>query len=139
MENCIFCQIVAGTIPAAKVYEDEQVVAFLDITQVTPGHTLIIPKQHVRNLLDMPDTTASTLFANVPKIARALTKATGAQGINLVNNNEEAAGQTVFHAHLHLLPRLGHQDGLTIDFTTNEPNFPALAELAQTISQEVSQ
>lgn len=137
MSDCIFCKIIAGDIPASKVYEDENVVAFLDITQVTHGHTLVIPKTHVRNLLDMPQEVAEKLFACVPQIAQGLKKATGASGINLVNNNEEVAGQTVFHAHLHLLPRYSAEDGLKIDFVTNEPDFVALSALAENISQEV--
>src|SRR5690625_2018567 len=101
-EDCIFCQIIEGKIPAAKMYEDEDVFAFLDISQVTKGHTLIIPKQHVRNLYDTSSETAQKLFAPVPKIANAIQKAYGAIGMNLVNNNEAAAGQTAFHLHLHL-------------------------------------
>ncbi|MFC3927456.1 HIT family protein [Streptococcus caprae] len=137
MENCIFCKIVAGEIPSSKVYEDEDVLAFLDISQATPGHTLVIPKEHVRNVLDMSADTAQSLFARVPKIARGLQKATGADGMNIINNNEEAAGQTVFHAHIHLLPRYADGDELDIRFTAHEPDFPALAALAQSISQEV--
>ena len=137
MSDCIFCQIVAGQIPASKVYEDDQVLAFLDITQVTEGHTLIIPKNHCRNLLDMPEETASHLFSLVPKLGRALQKATGATGLNLLNNSEEVAGQTVFHAHIHLLPRFGQEDGLNITFKTNEPDFARLGTIAEQIAKEV--
>lgn len=137
MTDCIFCQIVSGAIPSSKVYEDEQVLAFLDITQVTPGHTLIIPKQHCKNLLDMSAETARQVFGVVPKLAQALAKATGADGINLINNSEEAAGQTVFHAHIHLLPRFAAGDGLDIRFVQNEPDFGKMAELANRIQQEV--
>ena len=98
MDNCIFCQIVANAIPSAKVYEDDQVLAFLDITQTTNGHTLLIPKAHVRNVLEMDADVAQDLFARLPKVARAVQKATGADGMNIINNNEEVAGQTVFHA-----------------------------------------
>lgn len=138
MSDCIFCQIIAGDIPASKVYEDDQILAFLDITQVTPGHTLVIPKEHCRNLLDMPEKTASQLFAKVPTIARALTKITGASAINLINNSGEEAGQTVFHAHIHLLPRTcDDQDGLKIQFATKEPIFEHLASLANSIREVV--
>lgn len=136
MTDCIFCKIVAGDIPASKVYEDEQVLAFLDITQVTPGHTLVIPKAHVRNVLDMDHETAAQLFARVPKIARQLKDKLGASGLNIVNNNEPLAGQTVFHAHIHLLPRVSEDDGLDIRFETHEPDFAKLAELAQTLYLE---
>lgn len=131
MSDCIFCNIIAGEIPASKVYENEHVLAFLDITQVTKGHTLVVPKQHHRNVLDMDEQTAAKLFSVVPTIARHLEEKLGAKGMNIVNNNEEVAGQTVFHTHIHLLPRFDQNDGLDIRFTTNEPDFPALSQLAK--------
>ncbi|NQJ22325.1 HIT family protein [Streptococcus suis] len=131
MSDCIFCKIVAGEIPASKVYENDHVLAFLDITQVTKGHTLVIPKKHFRNVLDMDAETAGQVFAAVPAIARQLTEKLGASGLNIVNNNEEAAGQTVFHTHIHLLPRFDQNDGLDIQFKVNEPDFPSLTNLAQ--------
>lgn len=137
MKNCIFCSIIQGDIPSSKVYEDEQVLAFLDISQTTPGHTLVIPKKHVRNMLDMDAETASQTFARIPKIARAVQKAMGAPAMNIINNNESLAGQTVFHAHIHLVPRYNEGDGISIQYTTHEPDFSALAKLAEQISQEV--
>ena len=95
MSDCIFCKIIAGEIPASKVYEDDQVLAFLDISQVTPGHTLVVPKEHHRNLLEMDATSASQLFAQVPKIAQKVMTATKAAGMNIIANCEEVAGQTV--------------------------------------------
>ena len=133
MSECIFCQIVSGQIPSSKVYEDEEVLAFLDITQVTKGHTLVIPKKHYRNMLEMDAEAASSLFARVPKIAKQLQDKLGASGVNIINNNEEAAGQTVFHTHVHLLPRFDATDGLRLTFETHEPDFAALAQLAQEI------
>ncbi|OWE74161.1 histidine triad protein [Escherichia coli] len=138
MENCIFCSIIQGDIPSSKVYEDEQVLAFLDISQTTKGHTLVIPKQHVRNLLKMTAETASHLFARIPKITRAIQSATGATAMNIINNNEALAGQTVFHAHVHLVPRYNEEDGISIQYTTHEPDFPVLEKLARQINQEVS-
>ncbi|HFN2686605.1 TPA: HIT family protein [Streptococcus pyogenes] len=138
MENCIFCSIIQGNIPSSKVYEDEQVLAFLDISQTTKGHTLVIPKQHVRNLLEMTAETASHLFARIPKIARAIQSATGVTAMNIINNNEALAGQTVFHAHVHLVPRYNEEDGISIQYTTHEPDFPVLEKLARQINQEVS-
>lgn len=137
MDNCIFCRIVSGEIPSSKVYEDDEVLAFLDISQATKGHTLVIPKQHVRNVLEMDEDAASTVFSRVPKIARALKKATGASGMNIIANNEEIAGQTVFHAHIHLVPRYGDNDGLAISYTEHEPDFEVLAKLAETIQKEM--
>ena len=96
MSDCIFCKIIAGEIPASKVYEDEQVLAFLDISQVTPGHTK-------------------------------------AAGMNIIANCEEVAGQTVFHTHVHLVPRYGAEDDLKIDFIAHEPDFDKLAQVAETI------
>ena len=135
MADCIFCKIIAGEIPSSKVYEDDRVVAFLDISQVTPGHTLVVPKQHFRNLLEMDAGSVSQLFARVPDIARKVMKATGAKGMNILNNNEEIAGQTVFHTHVHLAPRYDETDGLQISFEAHEPDFPALAHLAEKIAQ----
>ena len=135
MADCIFCKIIAGEIPSSKVYEDDRVVAFLDISQVTSGHTLVVPKQHFRNLLEMDADSTSQLFARVPDIARKVMKATGAKGMNILNNNEEIAGQTVFHTHVHLAPRYDETDGLQISFEAHEPDFPALARLAEKIAQ----
>lgn len=137
MDNCIFCKIIAGDIPSSKVYEDDQVMAFLDLSQTTKGHTLLIPKKHVRNVLEMDENTAQELFARLPKLARALQKATGAIGMNIINNNEEIAGQSVFHAHVHLVPRYNENDGIKIEYTTHEPDFDALGKLAAQIADEV--
>lgn len=137
MENCIFCKIVSGDIPSNKIYEDDDVLAFLDISQATNGHTLIIPKKHVRNVFEMEETTAKLIFAKVPKLACAIKKATKAQGLNIINNNEEIAGQTVFHAHIHLLPRYQEGDEFDFQFVQHEPDFAKLAELAKTIQKEV--
>ena len=125
MDNCIFCKIISGEIPSSKVYEDDKVLAFLDISQATKGHTLVIPKEHVRNILEMSAETAETIFSRVPKIARAVQKATGAIGMNILNNNEEVAGQTVFHAHIHLVPRYVQTMVSTWDLTnTNQTSLP---------------
>lgn len=101
---CVFCKIVANEIPAYRVYEDDEVLAFLDITQGTKGHTLLVPKKHVANLYEMDEDIAKTLFAKVPMLARALKDAFNPIGLNLVNNNDQPL-QSVFHAHLHLIPR----------------------------------
>ena len=137
MTDCIFCKIIAGDIPAAKVYEDEAVLAFLDISQVTPGHTLVVPKQHFRNLLEMDGSSSSQLFERVPQIARKVMKATGAAGMNIINNNEETAGQTVFHAHVHLVPRFADSDEFDIRFVQHEPDFTRLGQLAEDIQKEI--
>lgn len=135
MTDCIFCKIIAGEISASKVYEDEHVLAFLDISQVTPGHTLVVPKKHFRNMLEMDGAAVGQLFACIPNIARKIMTATAAKGMNIINNNEEIAGQTVFHTHVHLAPRYSDADELKITFAAHEPDFSALAELAEKIAQ----
>lgn len=139
MDDCIFCKIISGEIPSAQVYEDDQVLAFLDITQTTPGHTLLIPKKHVRNVLEMDQTLASETFSKLPLVARAVQKATNALGMNIINNNEEIAGQTVFHAHIHLVPRFSDNDGIAIKYTTHEPDFAHLGRLSENIKKEIAQ
>ncbi|WP_100406546.1 HIT family protein [Bacillus solitudinis] len=109
--SCIFCKIIDGEIPSSKVYEDEHVIAFLDITQVTKGHTLVIPKEHKADLFELSPTIAGHIFSALPKIANGLKAAYKPIGLNLVNNNGEAAGQSVFHFHAHLIPRYGKGDG----------------------------
>jgi len=115
------------------VDEDEQVLAFLDISQVTPGHTLVVPKEHHRNLLEMDAASASQLFAKVPLVSQKVMTATKAKGMNIIANCEEVAGQTVFHTHVHLVPRYGAEDDLKIDFVAHEPDFDKLAQVAETI------
>ena len=137
MTDCIFCKIVAGEIPSSKIYEDDQILAFLDITQVTPGHTLVIPKKHVRNIPDMDGQEAGLLFSRIPKIARHLTDKLGAQGLNVLSNSEAAAGQTVFHTHIHLLPRFEEGDGLKISFELQDPDVDKLTQLAEQLYLEV--
>lgn len=140
MEDCIFCKIIAGEIPSTTVYEDEVVKAFLDITQVTPGHTLVIPKKHVPDLFAYDEELASQVFARIPKIARAI-KAANPEvvGLNLVNNNGQAAYQSVFHSHFHLIPRFGAEDGFTMKFTDNSANYTPtdLALIAKSIETKV--
>lgn len=134
VSDCIFCKIVAGEIPASKVYEDDYFLAFLDISQVTPGHTLVIPKKHARNLLEMtPDETAA-LFNIVSRVTKKVESATQPQGMNIISNMEEIAGQSVFHTHVHILPRYSQEDDLKIDFIAHEPDFAHLAQLAKEIS-----
>jgi histidine triad (HIT) family protein len=103
--DCLFCQIVQGAVPAEKVYEDEHTLAFLDIKPVNPGHTLVIPKQHYENLLTMPETEAEHLFVSVKRVAEAIQAATTAAAFNIGMNNGAAAGQIIFHAHVHIMPR----------------------------------
>lgn len=102
----VFDMIVAGDIPAYKIYEDDDVLAFLDLSQATPGHTLVIPKQHVTDIFAYDEALASRVLSKLPQIARAI-KASDERivGLNILSNNGEAAGQSVFHSHFHLIPR----------------------------------
>lgn len=109
--TCIFCKIVSEELPAAVVYENESVVAFLDINPLADGHLLVIPREHYALITDMPADTSTQLFAPVPMLGRALVAVTGAQGFNVLVNQGEMAGQVVPHVHCHLIPR-GPGDGL---------------------------
>lgn len=103
--DCLFCRIVAGTIPSTKLYEDEQVICFLDIRPNNPGHTLIVPKQHSRNIFDMAEEDVRAVFAVAKKLAGAVQRGVEADGINITMNNEPAAGQIIYHSHVHVIPR----------------------------------
>ena len=105
MKDCLFCKIVAGEIPATKVYEDKNTLAFLDINPVNPGHTLIIPKKHSRNIFDIEKEDLVNVTNNIQKIAKAIKKGLNPDGINIISNNEPAAGQVIFHTHTHIVPR----------------------------------
>ncbi|WCK56007.1 HIT family protein [Aneurinibacillus sp. Ricciae_BoGa-3] len=121
--NCIFCKIIEGQIPSAKVYEDEHVLAFLDISQVTKGHTLVIPKNHHKDLFELPAETAAHLYSVVPKIARAIQTVFQPTALNTLNNNGRAAGQTVFHFHMHLIPRYGVEDGFGLIWEVHDSEY----------------
>ena len=116
MTDCIFCKIVKGEIPAAKVYEGSKFIAFLDISPANKGHALIIPKKHYENLEEMPDEDGKEFGELQIKIAKAVMKATNAEGFNLLLNNGKAAGQEVMHAHMHLQPRF-RNDGFHYKWT----------------------
>lgn len=139
MSDCIFCKIIDGDIPAAKVYEDEHVLAFLDISQVTKGHTLVIPKVHKENTYELTPEIAENLFKVVPKIANSIKEKFEPIGLNLLNNNGEAAGQSVFHYHLHILPRYGKGDGFGAVWKSNESDYTPqdLQEIASQIKEGV--
>ena len=103
--DCLFCKMVAGLIPVAKIYEDNVVLAFLDIGPVSDGHTLVIPKQHIKKLDDCPPELLGEVASRLGKIAKAVTGAMDSQGYNILCNNGRAAGQIVEHLHFHIVPR----------------------------------
>ncbi|MBN2504531.1 MAG: HIT family protein [Bacilli bacterium] len=115
--DCIFCRIVSGEIPSYKIYEDENLIAILDISQSTKGHTLIIAKEHVRNLYELDSKTAAKIFQIVPLLANAIKKAFDPIGMNLLVNVEKPL-QSVFHFHIHLIPRY-ENDGVNMEFANN--------------------
>lgn len=124
MTDCIFCKIVANEIPSFTIYEDENIKAFLDISQTTPGHTLVIPKKHVTNIFEYDQALASDVFAKIPMIASAI-KASNPdiQGMNIINNNGAIAYQSVFHSHFHLIPRYTIKDTFKISFKDNSKKY----------------
>lgn len=111
MQGCVFCDIVKGQIPATKVYEDETVLAFLDIGPLSKGHTLVIPKQHFEKLHECPPELLGQISSCFGKIAQAITVGMGSEGYNLLCNNGRAAGQLVKHLHFHIVPR-NSEDGI---------------------------
>ena len=124
MSDCVFCMIRDNEIPSRKIYEDENVFAILDNSQVTPGHTLLIPKKHVHNIFDYDEELASKVFAAVPKVSRALRDFNpDVKGLNILVNNEEVASQTVFHSHIHLLPRYTEEDDFGLEWAHNEDKY----------------
>ncbi len=102
---CIFCKIVNGEIPSNKVYEDDNFLAFYDISGMTKGHTLVIPKKHFDNIFELDDETAAKLFVLVKDLSKKFKEDPEVLGVNIVNNNGEVAGQTVKHIHIHIIPR----------------------------------
>lgn len=124
MDDCIFCKIIKGEIPSAKIYEDDWVYAFLDLSQVTPGHTLLIPKDHRKDIFEFDSDLAGQVFSRVPKLAKAIQKAfPGVQGMNIIQNNGLIAYQSVFHSHIHLIPRYKSDEGFSMTFTNNSSQY----------------
>jgi len=109
-ENCIFCKIANGDIPSTTIYEDADFRVILDIEPASKGHALILPKEHYANLYELPEELASKVMLVAKKVVTMMTEITGCDGYNVLQNNGEAAGQTVFHYHMHLIPRYKEDD-----------------------------
>jgi histidine triad (HIT) family protein len=109
--SCLFCKIIAKELPSHIIYEDTHILAFLDTNPVNPGHTLVLPKNHSSNILEIDDRELGFLALSIKKISLSVKKATEANGINIHINNESSAGQKVFHTHIHVIPRF-ENDGL---------------------------
>jgi histidine triad (HIT) family protein len=131
--DCIFCKIVAGEIPCAKVYETDSILAFLDIAPVSAGHTLVLPKAHRATLMDLPGELGGDVMSALSIVGKAVMEATGADGLNLIQNNYEAAGQLVHHVHFHLIPRHS-DDNLKLWPQTSYDNQEEMVGLAETIA-----
>lgn len=138
MGDCLFCKIIEGTIPSVKVYEDEHCFAFMDIMPLSKGHVLLVPKTHVADIFEMTEDIAKNLYAAAPKVANAIKSAFNPIGLNTVNNNGTAAGQTVFHYHLHFIPRYDETDGLKVQWETKQYTSEALNEVAEAIKKELN-
>lgn len=121
--DTLFTKIIKGELPSKKIYEDKDVVAILDLHPVHPGHTLVIPKHPYKNLYEIPETTLGSLMTVVQHVAQKIKQELGADGINIMMNNEPAAGQIIMHAHIHVIPRYTN-DGLkhweSISYKENE-------------------
>lgn len=131
MSNCIFCKIANKEIPSKIVYEDDVCMAILDMTQVTNGHTLVIPKGHYSNYLEVDDEVLVHMSTVTKSLANKLKLAFHATGVNILSNAGESAGQTVMHFHIHIIPRFDENDGLVINFKQREDDIDLDAILAK--------
>src|SRR5699024_12022988 len=131
--------IFGGELTLEKVYEDDYFYAFIDISQVTEGHTLVIPKKHTPNIYETDENTAKEVCGRVPKVDNAIKQAFNPVGLNILNNNDILAGQSVFHLHLHLIPRYNENDGFNFDWEMKRDDYSQeeLNDLAKKIKQEI--
>ena len=133
MADTIFKKIIDGQIPCHKIYEDAQVLAFLDVQPLSTGHTLVIPKEAVETLDQLSDDSAAAIGRVLPRICRAVMKATGAKAYNVLQNNGRDAHQAVFHVHFHIIPKPNSVEGLGIHWPTKALDKTAAEELATRI------
>ena len=133
--NCIFCKIANGEIPSTTLYEDDDFRVILDMGPAARGHALLLPKEHYANLFELDDELAAKALVTAKKVASRLKDALGADGFNLVQNNGEAAGQTVFHFHMHLIPRY-KDDGAGISWTPGSATPEEMAEVKRLVDEK---
>ncbi len=132
--NCIFCKIAAGEIPSKTIYEDDRFRVIMDLGAASEGHALILPKDHYANLMELDEETASSVLPLAGKISRAMMKSLDCDGLNLVQNNGEEAGQTVMHFHLHMIPRYKGGNEV-IEWKPGSPSAEELEETAAKIRE----
>ena len=137
MSDCVFCRIVAGQIPSIRVYEDELALAFMDIGQVNPGHVLVAVKPHAENLYALDDRQAAAVARAAARVARAIRDAFAPQGLSVYQANGQAAGQTVFHYHVHLVPRY-EGDGMALSWPVKNPPRDKLEAHAARIREKLA-
>jgi histidine triad (HIT) family protein len=137
MDDCVFCKIVAKQIPATVVREDEHTLAFMDIGQVNPGHVLVAVKRHAENIYALDDAQAAAVFQVAARLARAIRDAFAPQGLSVYQANGSAAGQTVFHFHVHLVPR-HERDGMELSWPVKNPPREKLADYAEKIRAKLA-
>ena len=133
-DNCIFCKLANGIIPTNSIYEDEKFNVILDMSPATKGHALILPKDHYKNLYELPSDTAAEVMKLAKKMAVEMTEKLGADGFNLVQNNNEVAGQTVFHFHMHLIPRYS-DDAQKIAWNPTSPTLEELTTIKEILTK----
>lgn len=134
MSDCIFCKIAQGEIPSKTIYEDEKFRVILDLGPIARGHALILPREHAANLYELPDETAAAAFVLAKRIAVTLRDRLKCDGLNLMQNNGEVAGQTVSHFHLHVIPRY-EGDGQELGWVPGEPTEEELEAVRREITQ----
>lgn len=132
-DQCVFCKIAAGEIPSKTLYEDDKFRVILDLGPAAKGHALILPKDHYANIYELPEETAGEVMKLAKKMAEVMTKKLQCDGFNIVQNNGEVAGQTVFHFHMHLIPRY-QNDGQKIGWKPGEPTQEELEEIKNIIT-----
>ena len=137
MNECIFCKIVSGEAPASVVYENGDTMAFMDLGQVNPGHVIVAVKPHIQDIYTLTDEMAASFFRTATRVAQAVKKAMKPGGVTLLQANEEVAWQTVFHLHLHVLPRHA-EDGVTLTWPAKHPPKEELDRLAARVSAAIS-
>lgn len=129
MENCVFCRIVKGELPASRVFEDESTLVFMDLQSVNPGHMLVVVKPHRANIYELDDELAGAALRTAARMARAVKAVVGCEGVTLLQANEKAGAQTVFHFHIHVVPRW-EGDGMALAWPAKNPPREALEEMA---------